>query len=186
LCQTHISYFKRSDNSFATRKKIACWWGSKAKPSLPNGFNSRQLGKACTSTEDKGYTYRGGMHIMLASIFHVEPLMITELWLHPSYHKAHFLHAPLHMWSRYSKHTHILLVLSVSLTCPNPNPNLQCPTAIWNKSQYVGTRYKLQTLELEFLSMDRLKRGFDRHNLVALMLSREGRKGSYKSELQKL
>jgi len=90
------------------------------------------------------------------------------------------------MWSRYSKHTHILLVLSVSLTCPNPNPNLQCPTAIWNKSQYVGTRYKLQTLELEFLSMDRLKRGFDRHNLVALMLSREGRKGSYKSELQKL
>jgi hypothetical protein len=38
--------------------------------------------------------------------------------------------------------------------------------------------------------MDRLKRGFDRHNLVALVLSREGRKegrkGSYKSELQKL
>lgn len=129
---------------------------------------------------------------MLASSFHVEPLMITELWLHPSYHKAHVLHVPLHIWCRYSKHTHILLVcLSVSLSpVPTQIPNLQCPTAIWNKRQYVGTRYKVQTLELEFLSMDRLKRGFDRHNLVVLMLSREGRKegrkGSYKSELQKL
>jgi len=82
------------------------------------------------------------------------------------------------MWCRYSKHTHILLVcLSLSLSpVPTQIPNLQCPTAIWNKRQYVGTRYKVQTLELEFLSMDRLKRGFDRHNLVVLMLSREGRK----------
>lgn len=83
---------------------------------------------------------------MLASSFHVEPLMITELWLHPSYHKAHFLHVPLHMWCRYSKHTHILLVcLSLShLSQPkSPTCNVQLQFGIRGSMLVQGTNYKL-------------------------------------------
>jgi hypothetical protein len=84
---------------------------------------------------------------MLASIFHVEPLMITELWLHPSYHKAHFLHAPLHMWCRYSKHTHILLVCLFVCLSPVPTQiptcNVQLQFGIRGSMLVQGTNYKL-------------------------------------------